>query len=173
MAVSADSASRLTIRSDGETFLPCALPEMLLAVVGGSYVRNVRPECVRETSSPDSTSSNTTSNLVTRSAFFTTRFDGDLLLVLGPEDLSIFRFGDFTGVEVDFLGGLNLIIMVKNKQTTKQEQRQWIRLFYNLHWKDCTSFTVWEFYFHNISKVFLEYFHTTENISTLWNWTKL
>ena len=96
---------------------------MLLAVVGGSYDRNVRPECVRETSSPDSTSSNTTSNLVTRSAFFTTRFDGDLLLVLGPEDLSIFRFGDFTGVEVDFLGGLNLIITVKNKQTNKQTNK--------------------------------------------------
>ena len=35
------------------------------------------------------------------------------------------------------------------------------------------SSTVWKFYLQNISSVFLEHFHTTENLSTLWNWTKL
>ena len=42
-----------------------------------------------------------------------------------------------------------------------------------LHWKKWTFSTVWNFYFQNISRVFLEYFHTTENISIPWNWTKL
>ena len=36
-----------------------------------------------------------------------------------------------------------------------------------------TSSTVWKFYFQNISRVFMEYVHTTKNISILWNWTKL
>ena len=27
------------------------------------------------------------------------------------------------------------------------------------HWKNCTSSTAWKFYFQNISRVFLEYFH--------------
>ena len=35
------------------------------------------------------------------------------------------------------------------------------------------SLTVWKLYFHNISRVFLVYFRTTENISFLWNWKKL
>ena len=39
-------------------------------------------------------------------------------------------------------------------------QGQWPR-----HWKNWNVSTVWEFYFHNISRVFLEYFHTTDNIS--------
>ena len=30
-----------------------------------------------------------------------------------------------------------------------------------------------EYFSQNISRVFLEYFHTTENISILWNWTKI
>ena len=34
------------------------------------------------------------------------------------------------------------------------------------HWKNWT----WS-YFQNICRLFLEYFHTTDNI--LWNWTKL
>ena len=41
------------------------------------------------------------------------------------------------------------------------------------HWKNWTSSTVKEFYFQDISRVFLEYFHTTENISILWNGIKL
>ena len=36
--------------------------------------------------------------------------------------------------------------------------------------KNWTCSTVWKFYFQNISRVFLEYFHTTDNIiSILWN----
>ena len=33
----------------------------------------------------------------------------------------------------------------------------------------------WTFHWYGsyISRIFLEYFHTTENISILWNWTKL
>ena len=38
---------------------------------------------------------------------------------------------------------------------------------YSVHWKNWTSSTAWKFYFQNISRVFLEYFHTTENISIL------
>ena len=30
------------------------------------------------------------------------------------------------------------------------------------HWKNWTSSTVWKFYFQNVSRVFLEYFHTME-----------
>ena len=46
------------------------------------------------------------------------------------------------------------------------------------HWKNLTPFTLWKLYFQNIQfqsipRVFLEHFHTTENISILWNWTKL
>ena len=40
-----------------------------------------------------------------------------------------------------------------------------------VHWKNWTSSTVWKFYFQNICRVFLEYFHS--NTSILWNWTKL
>ena len=36
------------------------------------------------------------------------------------------------------------------------------------HWKNGISSTVWKFYFENISRVFLEYFHTTENISIIY-----
>ena len=49
--------------------------------------------------------------------------------------------------------------------------RKWI-LFCN-HLKNWTTFTVRKFYFQNIPRVFLEYFHTTENIFIPWNWTKL
>ena len=40
-------------------------------------------------------------------------------------------------------------------------------------WEKMDLFTVWKFYFENISRVFLEYSHSTENVSILWNWTKL
>ena len=33
-----------------------------------------------------------------------------------------------------------------------------------IHWKNWTSSRAWKFYFQNIPIVFLEYFHTTDNI---------
>ena len=44
----------------------------------------------------------------------------------------------------------------------------------SVHWKKLDLFHSMEFLFpENISRVFLEYFHTTGNISIPWNWTKL
>ena len=41
------------------------------------------------------------------------------------------------------------------------------------HCKNWTSSTLRTLYFQNISRVFQEYVHNTENTSILWNWTKL
>ena len=51
-------------------------------------------------------------------------------------------------------------------------QKRW-RVHLSDSLEQLNHFTVWKLYFQNISRVFLEYFYSTDNISMLWNWTKL